>query len=232
MNGYKRLNIIVEGETEERFVNNTLIPYLGNFSIVSSVRKVESGRKKSKIFRGGLFNYEKAKGDISKWMREDQNPEVYFTTMFDLYALPENFPGQTLANNMKDPYAKIDYLESEFGKDLSDRRFIPYIQLHEFEALLFVQPVQLGKILFEAQNCISELEKIKDEFDGNPELIDEGKTTAPSKRIINIIPAYKSQKPTAGAVAAGNTGIPLLKERCRHFREWVTKLESLGTTPD
>ncbi|MBK7265866.1 MAG: DUF4276 family protein [Ignavibacteriales bacterium] len=232
MSGYKRLNIIVEGETEERFVNNTVTPYLGNFSIVTSVRKVESGRKKSKIFRGGLFNYEKAKGDITKWMREDQNPEVYFTTMFDLYALPENFPGQTLAHNIKDPYAKIDYLESEFSKDIADKSFIPYIQLHEFESLLFVQPAQLGNILFEAQNSVSELEKIADEFGGNPELIDEGKTTAPSKRIIKILPKYKSQKPTAGASAAGNTGIPLLKERCKHFRAWITKLEGLGTTPN
>lgn len=232
MNGYKRLNIIAEGQTEERFVNETLTPYLGNFSIATCVRRVEFGRKRSKIYRGGLLNYEKAKGDITKWMREDQNPEVYFTTMFDLYALPENFPGKSVANNTKDPYQKVEYIESEFEKDISNKRFIPYIQLHEFESLLFVQPAQIGNILFEVRNSIPKLEKIADEFGGNPELIDEGKTTAPSKRIIKIIPAYESQKPTAGATAAGNTGIPLLKERCRHFREWVTKLESLGTTPD
>jgi hypothetical protein len=232
VSGYKRLNIIVEGQTEERFVRDTLTPYLGDYSIATAVRRVEFSRKKSKIYRGGLFNYEKAKGDITRWMREDQNPEVYFTTMFDLYALPENFPGQAIANRYREPYQKVDYLESEFAKDIEDKRFIPYIQLHEFEALLFVKPVSLTDILFEAKNCISELEKITNEFGGNPELIDEGETTAPSKRIINIIPAYKSQKSTAGAGAAGKTGIILLKDRCKHFSGWVTKLEEIGQKPD
>lgn len=232
MNHFRRLNVIAEGQTEERFVNDTLAPYLGDFSISTSVRKVEFGRKKGKIYRGGLLDYDRAKGDILRWMREDRNPEVCFTTMFDLYALPENFPGKSIANQKNDPYQKIDFLESEFGNDISDSRFIPYIQLHEFETLLFVQPERLTEILFENENKLKNLKKIAEKFNGNPELIDEGRQTAPSKRIIELIPVYESQKPTAGATAASRTGIPLLKERCRHFSEWITKLENLSSSTD
>lgn len=229
MSAFKRLNIIAEGQTEERFVNDTLSRYLSYFSIDTRVRCVETGRKYGKKFSGGLDGYEKAKNDIERWIREDRNNDVYFTTMFDFYALPEEFPGWSDAIKMSDPYEKVAHLEAELKKDIGDRRFIPYIQLHEFEALIFVDPAKLTDIFFEAQNSIATFEQITEKFNGNPELINEGPETAPSQRIIKVIPAYKFQKPTAGAGAVGNTGIPKLKERCRHFREWIEQLESLGT---
>ncbi len=82
-----RLNMIVEGQTEEAFVNLVLVDHLGHFGISTSIRCVETGRKKNQIFRGGMISYKKAKKDISLWMKEDRKPDAFFTTMFDLYAL-------------------------------------------------------------------------------------------------------------------------------------------------
>lgn len=86
-----RLHIIAEGQTEETFVNNILCEHLGSFNISTDVRCVETGRRQNKIYRGGLLDYEKAKKDLELWLKHDQKTDARFTTMFDLYALPDNF---------------------------------------------------------------------------------------------------------------------------------------------
>jgi len=48
-----RLNIIVEGQTEETFINKILRPHLGDFNVFVTARRVETGRNRGKIFRGG-----------------------------------------------------------------------------------------------------------------------------------------------------------------------------------
>ncbi|MHB1654626.1 MAG: DUF4276 family protein [Desulfitobacteriaceae bacterium] len=91
-----RLNVIVEGQTEETYLRDSLAPYLGSLGIYACARSVQTGQKKGKVFRGGLGKYGKAKKDILTWAKQD--PEAYFTTMFDLYALPDDFPGKAEAD--------------------------------------------------------------------------------------------------------------------------------------
>ena len=137
---YVRLNIIVEGQTEETFVNLTLKPHLSRFSIGVSARVVTTKNKRGTKYRGGLSTYFKAKRDITLWIKQDRNPDVRFTTMFDLYGLPTDFPGYKSAVARDDPYQRVEALEDALGNDISDWRFIPYIQLHEFEALILSDP--------------------------------------------------------------------------------------------
>jgi len=105
-----RVNIIVEGQTEETFVNRILREELGPCGISISARSVETKRKKSRfdrsteIRRGGLSKYAKAKKDIQRWLREDRS--AYLTTMFDLYALPSDFPKREEARRLQDPYGR------------------------------------------------------------------------------------------------------------------------------
>jgi hypothetical protein len=73
--------------------------------------------------------------------------------------------------------------------------------------------------------AINELIKVANEF-GNPELINDGENTAPSKRIIRLIPDY--QKVTAGYQIAEKIGLAILREKCRHFSEWLIQLERAG----
>ena len=224
----KRLHITVEGETEESFVNNTLKQHLANYEVYADVRRVLTGKKRGRNYRGGMTNYAKAKNDIMRWLKEESNNEdVFFTTMFDYYALPEDFPGYGTAKLLQNPYQKVATIEEAFFQDIGDRRFIPYIQLHEFEALLFVNPQMFEIEYFEFPDAIGAIQSIAEEF-GNPELIDQGSETAPSKRIINVLPDYKNNKPVVGSMIAHEIGIEELKKSCNHFNEWVIKLEQLG----
>jgi len=225
-----RLNITVEGLTELRFAKNVLARHLGNFQISTDARAVMTSKDKSKTHRGGLISYEKAKRDISTWLKEDANPEARFSTMFDLYALPKDFPAYEEARKLNAPYEKVNFLEEAMRKDIGDRRFIPYIQLHEFEALVLADPKNLELEYFENENAIRELEKQLEAVGGNPELLNEGKEKAPSKRIQKVIPEY--DKVSSGALIAESAGMDFLREKCRHFDEWISQLEKLAVTGD
>ncbi|MCX7011808.1 MAG: DUF4276 family protein, partial [Candidatus Sumerlaeota bacterium] len=94
-----RLNVVVEGLTEQTFVRETLAPYLARKSLFLLPRQVETGRRTRRIggkevrevYRGGLVSYGKAKRDLQRWMKEDDSPDAHFTTMLDLYRLPMDF---------------------------------------------------------------------------------------------------------------------------------------------
>ncbi len=224
---YVRLNIIVEGQTEETFVNQTLKPHLSRFSIGVSARVVTTRKERGTKYRGGLSTYLKAKRDITLWTKQDRNPDVRFTTMFDLYGLPTDFPGYKSAAADADPYQRVLALEDAFRKDISDRRFIPYIQLHEFEALILSDPKQLDTQFENRADGIARLDTMASRFP-SPEHINDNANTAPSKRIISEIPEYQGSKVSAGPIVAEKIGLSTLRSKCAHFAEWLEKLESLG----
>ena len=221
-----RLHFIVEGQTEETFVNQTLRPHLERFAIWVKARCVETGHKGGVIYRGGIVSYQKARKDITLWMLEDQNPDARFTTMFDLYALPHDFPGYEKSARVIDPYERVRILEDSLLEDVSDPRFIPYIQLHEFEALLLADPQKLDSQFYEDSTGIQRLVQIANGF-MSPELIDDGPDSAPSKRIAEEIPEYPRSKVSAGPITAERIGLHTLRTKCQHFDAWLGTLESL-----
>lgn len=225
MSRFIRLNITAEGQTEEKFVKTCLSNYLGNYNISTDVRSVITNKDKFKQYRGGLINYQKAKRDIQTWLKHDNANNVFFTTMFDYYALPNDFPFFSESIKIQDSYERIAFLEKKFEEDINDNRFIAYIQLHEFEALLFSNPKVLNEYYFEYEKEIESLVNITKEC-SNPELINDKPATAPSKRIIKIIPPF--DKVNIGALAACSIGVENLKQTCKHFNDWILKLESLS----
>lgn len=230
MNNFIRLNITVEGQAEERFVKETLASWLGYFNITTDVRCVLTSRDKYRQYRGGLISFEKAKSDIMKWLKTDRHPETRFTTMFDLYRLPNDFPGYNTAKNVHDPYLRVHAIEEEFGKEINDWRFIPYIQLHEFETLLFAQPNFLLLEYINRNSEIARLVKMLESVGLNPELINDRPDSSPSKRIIRLIPEYEGNKVNTGAAIVGLIGIEKLKQSCRHFKGWIDNLEKLSSS--
>lgn len=224
----KRLHITAEGQTEEAFVNNTLRHHLAKFGVFADVRCVLTSRKRGIEFRGGMTTYLKVKNDITRWLLEEtHNSDVVFTTMFDYYALPEDFPGYAEAQRQQNPYQRVAAIERALANDINDRRFIPYIQLHEFETLLFVDPQKFEIEYFDKPEGISKLLTIAKSI-GNPELINQGEATAPSKRIIGVYGDYADNKPAIGSMIAHEIGVEAMKKGCAHFNEWLTKLEQLG----
>lgn len=220
-----RLNITVEGQTEEGFVHKVLEPCLSAMGIYPAVRCVLTSRDRRpyREYRGGLRNYEKARGDILNWIREDRNSECRFTTMFDLYKLPNNFPGYADAMRISSPYDRVRKLEECLKEDINDPRFIPYIQLHEFEALIFTDPAELACEYLENADGITNLCRLAQTQ--NPEEINGGENTAPSKRIIAEIPEY--DKTFAGPLVTSKIGLQKMRQKCPHFALWLDTLENL-----
>ena len=221
-----RLHFTVEGQTEETFVKRLLIDHLSHMDVFADVRLVETSREKGKIFRGGMTTYAKARNDIMRWMKQDRGKDVFFTTMFDLYRLPQDFPGYDAARALSDPYRRVLALEKSFKECLDDPRFIPYLQLHEFEALLFSDPEKFQVVYIEETGAVDNLVAVRQQFQ-TPEHIDDGEDSSPSKRIIKEIPDYAKEKRSAGPIIASAIGLPTLLRQCAHFAEWVDILTGL-----
>jgi len=113
-----------------------------------------------------------------------------FTTMFDFYALPDDFPGFAEATTVYDSYIRMKVLEKSFSETIGEKRFIPYIQLYEFETLLFCGITHLSKLYPGCEKRSEQLTKILQKV-GYPKLVDNGSMTAPSKRIIKAIEGEK-----------------------------------------
>ena len=225
------LNIIVEGSTEESFVKDVIKPYLLSFEIYVFARKILTGwdRIGSKPAKGGLLKYTWLKDDILMWIKSDKNrPNTFYTTFVDLYAFPvdDKSPYTYQIKSIIDPYLKIQSLEEAIAQDINHPNFIPYVQLHEFEAFLMVDPDRLLTMYPDGRNAVQMLkENIGTK---SPETINESQHTAPSKRIIKFFPGYEGEKAQVGPLVAEDIGLTLLREKCPHFDQWMTKIERIG----
>ncbi|MCX7048658.1 MAG: DUF4276 family protein [Candidatus Sumerlaeota bacterium] len=222
-----RLHIIVEGQTEEAFANRTLKNHLATLGVYADAHCVTTSRKHRKAHRGGLIKFAHLENDITRWIRQDSGADSYFTTMLDLYDLPNDFPEYDDARACATPWDRVMVLEAALAKQVNYHRFIPYIQLHEFEALLFADPRKIECVYWDYAEAINEIIKIGAHF-SSPEAIDDGDQTAPSKRIIRHIPRYAYEKAEAGPRIAHEIGLDTLRGKCRHFNEWLLKLEGLA----
>lgn len=220
-----RLNLIVEGSSEETFVRRVLAPYLGERGVFVSARSVETSRSRARILRGGVSNYAQIKNDVVRWLKQDRTAHV--STMFDLYGLPTDFPGSDEARHLA-PTARVRRLEHAFGVDINDSRFIPHILLHEFEGLLFSDVGAIDAELIDEPDDtqLVDLRRIREGFE-SPELINDGFETCPSRRICRLFPRY--QKVTDGVRIAERIGVEEIRRNCSHFDSWISRLLSLAT---
>jgi hypothetical protein len=169
--------IVVEGQTELVFVKSVMAPHLEAMAvfatpIVVSTKRERDGRK----HRGG--------GDWGKWEADlrrlcrDGRPDMRITTLFDLYGLPKNFPALTAHAGVGDTQKQCELLEAEMAKVIGDRRFIPYLQRHEFEALVLAGLPALELILEEPADRSGLLKLEADIANLQPEDINNGRETA------------------------------------------------------
>jgi len=222
---WKRLYLVVEGETELQFSRDVLSPHLELFEIALNSMMVVTNRKLNK--KGGVVNFSHVKNELVQLTKQHTGTDVYFSTMLDLYALPSEFPAWNDAQKHVCPTKKVDVLEQAFKEVINDSRFLPYIQLHEFEALLYCDLSQLAQRI---PNSEQALDKLKNEVAGlAPEEINAGKETAPSKRIIKYVPLYEKVKVRVGAPAVAAIGLPTLRSQCPHFNQWLNQLEQCSS---
>lgn len=224
-----RLYLFAEGQTEQTFADTVLKPHLAQFGVyMNRPRLISHARKKGKIHRGGGKNFIAMQNDIERSLKEDSNADVFFTTMIDLYALHSNFPKLSEFDKLRHvPYERVKNLEKAWFEKTKDDRFIPFIQLHEFETYLFVKLSLLDQFFDETKKKISILQKALRKATC-PELINDGQHTAPSKRIIEQFPDYQYLKSTIGPQMAALIGLDNIRSICPHFNAWLEQLEGLG----
>lgn len=213
----KRLYIVVEGQTEEEFVKDLIAPYLLGYGIftVPTIIRTSTGHK------GGFVNYQHLVNDIRRLLKS-QGSDVVVTTFVDFFRCPD-FPNQKHIDRLPTHLRRIEEMENALRVDINDWRFVPYIQMHEFEALLF-SSIQGFSIFFD-ENVVKGVQKVIDEFE-NPEEINSAPETAPSKRLLKIIADYN--KVMYGNLVAMEIGLPKILERCPRFRSWIQQLIDLG----
>lgn len=221
---------IVEVETEQAFVRNQLAAHLGSRGI--AIRAVLSGKTRK---HGGVKRWESARNDIVRTLKERR----YCTTMFDFYAMPGDWPGRTNASDL--PWdqrgahveaAILRDLVAHVGESFNPSQFIPYVQVHEFEALMFADVQTLAEVCLPL--CERPFASLEPEFreildtSGNAEAINDGYETCPSRRIMKLARGYR--KRAHSPIVAQRIGLEALRSACRHFASWVEKLETLERT--
>jgi hypothetical protein len=218
-----RVHVICEGQTEEMFINEVLSELFkakGIYLYPSLIGK--PGHK------GGNFRFERLLIDVRTRLLNDNTS--YCTTFFDFYGLPTDFPGKQDASAKTNSGEKaacllialVDALKAKLGEKPL-RRFIPYVQMYEFEGLLFSDSQVLAKELNQ-EKLANSFQTIRGRF-ATPEEINNSPETAPSKRILKLFPEY--DKPLHGSLAALGIGLETIREQCPLFDGWLKQIEDL-----
>jgi hypothetical protein len=216
--------IIVEGPTEQTFIRDVLAPEMGHKGIF--LHPALMGKPGHK--RGGDIRFERAEGDIGRFLKQRSN--TYISTMFDYFRLDPGWPGNISMPGSPTAIEKADKIETATFERIKELfpdynvggRFIPYIEMHEFEALLFsdvsILANEIGVNKTKIEDILHECEE--------PEEIDDGPDTAPSKRLMSLHSGYR--KVAMGKTISEAIGIQTIREKCPHFEAWLTKLEQLS----
>jgi hypothetical protein len=224
-----KLFIYVEGQEEEMFVNRVLRGHLRPFGVVvqkpilaaTSLRI--GGDNDVEITVGGVTNYDSIREDIvNLFAGGDINAADALTTLIDLYALPALFPGheKAIASGLT-AGRKAEHIEQAWKADIGRPNFFPYIQAHEFEALILTRPSALAEFYPEHSAGIEQLRKECALF-RTPEDINEVKATSPSHRILARVSTYQK---IDGFRHLQDIGLPELKAHCPRFKAWVEQCE-------
>ena len=140
-------------------------------------------------------------------------------SMLDYFKLPGDTPGH---GSRPSPGGRaVVHVEAAIGAEWDDRRLIPYVSLHELEALLYVRPQAVADVAGQPGLAVR-LSSIVAEC-GAPEAIDDGPQTAPSKRLLQEWPSYS--KTTDFVAVTKAIGLTEIRDVCPHFDQWLRKLE-------
>jgi len=210
----KRLYIVVEGQAEQEFVNSLIAPYLHRYNIYDVTPILIHT---SKTGRGGFVNYLHLKNDVMKLLHSTKS-DFIVSTFVDFFRIPE-VPYRERWTSKGTHLEQVLEMEKCISDDISDHRFIPYIQLHEFEALLFSSNKGFEAYFTESEAI--ETQKIIEAYN-NPEDINSSPEGAPSKRLQSIKADYN--KVIEGNLIALEIGINELLAKCPKFKSWITQL--------
>jgi len=216
--------VVVEGYTEERFIKNFFPLFFRHKNFYFQPIVLETSRTPRKKYKGGLIKYDHLRRDILRLLKQTHVSLV--TTMIDYYNLPQDFPGKTSLPS-GDIYRKVSFLEKKFFQDINNHKFVPYIHLHEFESLLFVDKIGFEKFYKNDKKVLKEIVQIFNQYP-NPEEINDTPNGHPSARIEQIDDSFS--KTLHGLeilkIIFKEKGPEVFLQKCKHFSEWISKIEA------
>ncbi len=225
-----RVLLLVEGQTEEAFVNRSLVPHLlthGVFVERASILRTKEPPAGSP-YKGGAVQFQRMRNDARRLLNDS---DAIVTTLIDYYGLPEDFPERSSAASLADPRHRAERLEGAFAAAIGHPRFRPFLALHEFEAWIFAVPDVAAEHL--SQPFLSRLLARSASDAGGPELVNDNRETAPSRRLQGMLQqvgqAYR--KTLDGPDIVEKAGLEPIRRQCPHFAAWLAWLESLGRSP-
>lgn len=217
----KRVVIICEGETEREFCKTLLATYFAKRNI-----HIQSPLIKRSM--GGIVRWEILKKEIETYLREK---DAFVTMLIDYYGLYSkyHFPGWEKSSGIADKNNRMDFLEKSMQNDIKEsvrRRFIPYLQLHEFEGLLFNDiNIFYEQVPKEELVGTAELKQTFKDYPHNPEMINDNPETSPSHRLKRIISGYN--KILYRHYFAEAIGLDRIRNKSPRFHEWINLIERI-----
>ena len=210
-----RLAITVEGETEEDFVTEVLGPHLNSKEIYPF--PILLGRAKRNVGGGGNVTIGRLAADmVSNYHRFD-----FVTSLVDFYGFRDK--GTRSVGELEQ--AITQEVQERIQRNWDQRKVISYVQQHEFEGLLFAKVDGFVNVPGADDSVMVQLARVRAQF-SSPEDINDNPNTAPSKRIIQVLPDYV--KTIDGPQIAQAIGLGTIRQECPRFDSWVTRLESLS----
>ncbi len=217
----KDVYLVVEGRTEQLFIGQVLAPYLAPIGLfLHPTQLPKSGTP------GGDVRFSRASVCVCNFLK--QRKDTLVSTFFDYYGL-RDWPQLDEVHSLCSPEPKTiaDTLNEAaihaVGQMLPDipvrQRFIPFLAVHEFESLLFSDPVALSE---GANVPIGLIHEALAEC-GTPEGINNNPETAPSKRLERWTQRTYG-KTTTGIAIAERIGIEAMRNACPNFDAWLKRL--------
>ncbi len=230
----KRLLVYVEGQTEELFVNRILRSHLAAHGVKVERPILAATRREATAQRGGFTNWDAVAFDLRRLFADDPDPSLRFTTLLDVYALPSVTPGYEAPAEHRRPPEMVARMEDAWQSHFDEPRFRPYLQRHEFEALVLGDYEALKAIFPERIEPIDALARTtagvpsREDVNGGPD-------THPSARLEAAIPGYGLRKPDYGLFVLQHADMGTVRASCPRFDEWLRTWEEWGadnTLPD
>lgn len=224
----KKVLVLVEGPTEEAFIKHVVAPALPGIALIPTVVKTKATGAQPE--KGGFVKYGEFKRQLNLLLRDPSASVV--TTMLDYQGIGSDFPGWT-APGVRSGVVRADVIEMAMKSEIADNRYFPNLTLHEFEALLFVQPKIIAEVLQDLR-LAKPLQAIRDRYPKTPEEINDSAATSPSARIESTCADICGsprvfRKRTHGPIIAGRIGLAQIREACPHFDAWLKKLEAVAS---
>lgn len=226
---FKQVAVVVEGQCERDFLQSVVAPMLGSKNIFLTAAVIgKPGHK------GGNVTFERLLTDVNKFFSQGNCHAV--SMMIDYFRLHPQWPGLPQLTQRMQAGASLTLQEKAQVlntatlqavqqalpqvKDI-EQRFIPYIQMHEYEALLFSEQQRLAQCLGIEE---SKIQHVLAQYE-TPEHINTNPQRAPAEQIKNLINSRKYRKRRDGIDIAQKIGLSAMRQQCWLFNAWVEQLE-------